>query len=97
MLRLIAALGLALTIALPAAAQTICGERTEIVRHLDQNYKENTVALGLAENGGLLEVLASEETGTWTIIVTRPTGDSCVMATGQSWEQLPKLVAGPAA
>lgn len=96
MLRLFATLGLALTIALPAAAQTVCGDRGEIVRHLEQNFKEGTVALGLAGNGGLLEVLASEA-GTWTIIVTRPTGLSCVLATGQSWEQLPKLVAGPAA
>lgn len=77
-------------------AQSICGERTEIVRQLEKNYKEHTVALGIAENGRLIEVLASDA-GTWTIIVTRPDGQACVLATGQSFEMLPKIGWGPEA
>ena len=36
---------------------------------------------------GLVEVYASEETGTWTILMTRPDGTTCLLAAGQRWEQ----------
>jgi hypothetical protein len=50
--------------------------------------------MGLVSNGAVLEVLTSDK-GSWTIIVTRPDGTSCVVAAGEAWENLPKLVAGP--
>jgi hypothetical protein len=53
--------------------------------------------LPLSRNGNVLEVLKSDKAGTWTIIVTRPNGMSCVVASGEAWEELPKLALGPAA
>ena len=41
------------------------------------------MALGLASNGGLLEVLTSGNGGTWTIILTMPNGVSCLVAAGK--------------
>jgi len=32
--------------------------------------------------------------GTWTLVITQPNGVSCLIAAGQDWESLPKLVAG---
>ena len=40
-------------------------------------------------NGKLIQVFVSTETGTWTIISTAPTGVSCIVAAGESWETLP--------
>jgi hypothetical protein len=36
----------------------------------------------------VLEVFVSD-TGTWTVVVTDPKGVSCVLAAGQSWEEIP--------
>jgi len=38
-------------------------------------------------------VLVSEA-GTWTILVTAPSGTSCAVASGEAWQSLPLTVAG---
>ncbi len=35
-----------------------------------------------------MEIYASDETGSWTIIVTLPDGMACLVAAGQSYEAL---------
>ena len=96
MLKMITAAAFATALSLPAMAQTVCGERTKFLDHLSHGYKEAPAAMGLVSNGALLEVLVSKQ-GSWTIIVTRPNGMSCVVAAGEAWEELPKLVLGNAA
>ena len=72
-----------------AEAQMLCKERSEVLARLSTGYKEAPTAMGLASNGGLIEVLTSSEDGrTWTIIITRPNGVSCVMATGETWQNI---------
>ena len=44
--------------------------------------------MGLAARGSVVEVFASDETGTWTITVTNPAGVTCLVASGQSFEAL---------
>ena len=39
-------------------------------------------------NNAVVEVFASDETGTWTITVTTPNGMTCLVASGQSFEAL---------
>lgn len=96
MFKIIILAAVATALALPATAQTVCGEREKFIDHLSSSYKEAPAAIGLASNGNVLEVLTSHG-GTWTIIVTRPNGMSCVVASGEAWEDLPKLALGPAA
>lgn len=85
-----------LALSLPATAQTVCGKRGEFLQRLSRNYDEAPVAVGLVSNGNVIEVLVSES-GSWTIILTRPDGVSCVVAAGEAWQDLPELVSGPAA
>ena len=61
---------------LPAAAQqqAACAKRTDVLKHLSAKYTEAPVALGLANNGGVLEVLSSKTGTSWTIIITMPNG-----------------------
>ncbi len=83
----IALMGLALTapfISTTAQAQPMCGERTEILEALEQKHKETVQAIGIAQGGGLLEVLVSPGGG-WTILVTYPQRATCVVAAGQDW------------
>lgn len=59
--------------------------RDEVVAGLGDEYKEVPVAGGIATNGSILEVFASPDGGSWTIIVTRPDGRSSVVAEGEGW------------
>ncbi len=93
---IIAAVFTTFAIATPTLAQTICGERTRFIERLDQRYKEAPAALGMIDNGSVLELLTSSD-GTWTILVTAPNGKTCLVASGENWETLPKLASGPAA
>lgn len=74
-------------------AQTMCGERREVVANLEKTYSEVPVSIGLASNGAIIEILAAED-GSFTIILTKPNGLACVMAAGESWENLPKRLSG---
>lgn len=73
---------------LPVQAQQqrlSCPDREELLNHLSANYEEAPVAMGLTINGDLLEVVVAK-TGSWSIIVTRPSGISCALAAGMNWE-----------
>jgi hypothetical protein len=77
-----------LTLPYQAAAQPMaCSERAVIVSALARDYGEHPVALGIANNGGVIEVLASAKS--WTIILTMPNGVACLVAVGDGWETLP--------
>lgn len=73
--------------AFPSYAQRLCGERVDIIDTLKDRYHEVPVSMGLAGNGGVVEIFASQK-GSWTIIVTRPTGVACVVSAGEAWETL---------
>lgn len=59
--------------------------RDEIVTQLGDNYGEVPVAGGIAANGSVLEVFASPDGLSWTIIVTHRDGTSSVIAAGEGW------------
>ena len=83
----------------PAAGQTApsnaCTTRSEVVERLAGDYAETPVAVGLASTGAVVEVFTSGDGSTWTIIVTRPEGTSCLVAAGEAWMTLPVKVKGP--
>ncbi len=79
--------------ATPAGAQTVCGEHSKFVEMLGAKYAEKSVAMGLTSTGAVIEVLISDE-GTWSILLTYPTGSTCMVAAGDKWESLPIPIAG---
>ncbi len=82
---------------MPAAqAQTVCSTRGDFLDKLGARYAESVTAMGLASNGGVLEVLTSKS-GSWTIIITRPDGTTCMVANGESWETVPVVAVESAA
>ncbi|MBI2718907.1 MAG: hypothetical protein HYX36_09110 [Rhizobiales bacterium] len=72
-----------------AQAQMVCGDRTVILKALNGKYQEMPNGMGLAGEKTLVE-LYTAKTGSWTILMTQPGGPSCIIATGQSWEQIPQ-------
>ena len=77
-----------------ARVQMVCGKRADMVRQLDEKYGETRRSMGLAEGRGVVELYASEETGSWTILITSPQGTACMMAAGQAFQIEPVKAAG---
>ncbi len=72
-----------------AAQQVPCKQRHDVLGHLAQKYQELPVAVGVTNRGGLVDVLSSGDGKTWTIIISSPNGEACMVATGEGWRALP--------
>jgi hypothetical protein len=79
-------LGAAL-ISRPAPAQSADAglPRATLVERLGDDYAEAPAAFGLGEFGGLIEVFASAEGATWTMVLSMPNGLSYVVTSGEGW------------
>jgi len=76
-----------LLFALPARAQgQNCGPRDIVVERLADRFGETRRGIGLATRTRVVEIFASDATGTWTVTVTLPNGRTCLLASGQAWE-----------
>lgn len=69
-----------------AQAQMVCGERDSIIAQLEKKYGETRRSVGLQQGRGVVEVYASEETGSWTILMTDTRGKTCLMAAGEAFQ-----------
>ena len=93
-----AVISLALLSATPHAEaqdRMACAERAQVVKKLEERFGETLRSVGLHQNDGVVEVYSSEKTGTWTILMTRPDGISCLLAAGELWEQDVKPITKP--
>lgn len=103
---ILAALAGVLTLAGPTLAQSppqgaamtpACHSHTDLAQMLNQKFSEQPNAIGLQADGHLVEVFVANDGTSWTIVVTRPDGWSCIVAVGEHWESLPNLITGPLA
>ena len=69
-----------------AQAQQQCGPRAAVVKTLAEKYAETRRSIGISANNLVMEVYAATESGTWTITVTTPQGQTCLIASGQGFE-----------
>jgi hypothetical protein len=78
---------LAAALLLPGtAAAAQCAPRAVVLDRLAAAYGETRRSMGLAGQSALVEVFASDETGTWTIIVTGTNGLACMIAAGRNYQ-----------
>lgn len=75
----------------PALAAN-CAPRETVVERLASKYGESRQSMGLGANNAVVEVFASEETGTWTITITSAKGVTCLVASGQAFEELTEIL-----
>lgn len=78
---------LAVTPAATPASALHCAQREAVTVTLAERYGESRRALGLAQNGVVMEVYAGES-GSWTITITRPDGMTCLIAAGDNFQSL---------
>jgi hypothetical protein len=86
------ALGVAM-IPVAVAAQEVCATRAALLDSLTEDYQETPAAVGMSNNGGVMEVFTARDGRTWTILLTRPDGNSCILATGELWTPVPQQLA----
>lgn len=90
LLATIVAIGSFVPIGASAATPSNCADRQKVLERLDTAFGETRQSVGLGTNNSMMEIFASEETGTWTITVTLPTGKTCLIASGKAFENLPQ-------
>ncbi len=79
-----------------AEAQNVCGPRADVLELLHDRFAEAPVAIGLAADGSVVEVLSAKDGATWTLVVTTPNGNSCAIAAGESWTEVIAVAGEPA-
>lgn len=94
---LIAIAILATGFAATAAAQSACAPRAAILERFASQYGEAPIAAGLTSAALLIEVLASADGTSWTIIATSSDGMSCLIAAGEGWRGVMPEPRGPQA
>lgn len=67
------------------ANTTRCAAHTDLVARLAEVYGERRQAMGLARDNTVVEVYASDESGSWSITVTKPGGPTCLVAAGENF------------
>lgn len=65
-----------------------CAERGAVVAELAARYGETRGGIGLANGNAVMEIFASDDSGTWTITITTAAGLACLLAAGQNFERL---------
>ena len=69
------------------AQQSNCAERQHVVKKLESGYGEAFAGGGLQNTDRVFEVWFSEDKGTWTILMTKADGSTCIMASGTNWRE----------
>ncbi|MEO0343039.1 MAG: hypothetical protein AAF198_06335 [Pseudomonadota bacterium] len=64
-----------------------CGDRTQLILKLMQDYREVPIVEMVDRMGNLVEVTASES-GSWTLLIHAPDGRVCVLQTGTGFQEL---------
>lgn len=85
---------LAACMPLPALAQPQCAPREDVVALLSQQHGESVHSIAIEGQGGIVEMWANAETGTWTLTLTRPDGITCLVGHGHSFEAVSQEPAG---
>ena len=65
-----------------------CAPRQVVVERLEHRFAETVQMIGLGGGNRLLELYASPDTGTWSIVITTTEGVACLVASGVSFEQV---------
>jgi len=73
-----------------------CAPHDVLLERLASTYGEQRQAVGLGANNVLVEVFASDDTGTWTITMTVPGGMTCLVASGEAYQSRARPPGTPA-
>jgi len=84
-------------IAPPAMAQT-CAPREVIVERLETQFNESLSSAGMQKGRPvdfIIEIWSSPNSGSFTVLMSHPTGMSCLVAAGQDYFTVPQHLRDP--
>lgn len=61
-----------------------------MAKQLARQYGEKPIGFGVAGSGRLITQFATEDGATWTFVATTTDGHTCLIASGVSWEEIPR-------
>jgi hypothetical protein len=79
----------------PPAWAAGCGLRDVLVEKLTETYAERLTATGLQNAQSMVEIWTSDKTGSFSILVTRPDGISCLVSAGNHWTVVEEISEAP--
>jgi hypothetical protein len=79
----------------PATAQSQCGTREQALEFLQGQYNESVHGMGLIKDKAVMELWLSEGNATWTVTVTLPDGQTCLIASGENYQQVVSVEGDP--
>lgn len=65
-----------------------CAAHKAMVQLLTKKYSETPMGVGTVNQDRFMQLFVSER-GSWTILVTKTNGESCIVAAGKNWEEVP--------
>ncbi len=84
------AFALLLHTAATVKAQPVCMPHDDFRVELHRNFSDAPLAIAIANYGALIELYAKRDKSSWTLVMTRPGGLSCVLVAGEEWNDLRK-------
>jgi len=63
-----------------------CAPHADAINFLATNFGETRQSIGIVNDGSVLEIYANTESGSWTAVMTQPSGISCFVAGGEAFE-----------
>jgi len=69
-----------------------CAIHDTVVERLADAYGESRTAIAMNSDTSVLEIFASDETGTWTITVTKAGGLTCIVAAGDNYQHVGEVL-----
>jgi hypothetical protein len=69
-----------------APRTSACAKREDVVQRLDAVFGEDLRSLGLQPNGSVIELYSTADGATWTLLLSKPDGTTCLLGTGTMWE-----------
>ncbi|WP_339853358.1 hypothetical protein [uncultured Nisaea sp.] len=72
----------------PASAidPRLCTQHGDLVNQLGKKYGEAVSASGFDGAGNFVQIFSSK-TGSWTIAISTPGGQTCVISAGNDWQK----------
>ena len=88
MIRLaVAACGAAFLFVQAAEAQSMCGDHGSLVEAITGPKYAEALMVEMAQNGKpVIQIYSNPKTKTWTVLLLRPGGMSCIAAAGNGFE-----------
>ncbi|MFD2739805.1 hypothetical protein ACFSUD_09515 [Sulfitobacter aestuarii] len=69
----------------PPVHAAACAKHEDLTRQLTLKYDETLTARGLQNSETLMEIWSSQESGSYTVLLTHANGIACIVSTGSHW------------